>query len=339
MVHLLPHWNWKKGETVRVMAVSNCDEVELFLNGKSLGRKANDVCTNTPEWQVEFVAGRISAKAYRKGRCVAKTEQRTAGKPYAVSLTLDKTQIKNDGQDTVVLNACVIDKKGVVVPYANNLINFEVTGDGFVRGVGNGNPNSHESDVEPCREAYFGWCQALISSKLGAENISIKVSAEGLLEQTVELDVVKVEPPVLLKPADIYSLDGFTMSDVTDYRPDPLVKLADNDMNSFIPVELVNHCHQKDFHDGWRIYRVQPKIGKRNTCCIRLSYARFHYAEFYVNGKLLDTKDEHVNGEYISPFFTVEPNTVADIRILMRTENENPRYGAGLAGIAEIYEK
>ena len=129
------------------------------------------------------------------------------------------------------------------------------------------------------------------------------------------------------------------MSDVTDYRPDPLVKIADNDMNSFIPVELVRHCHQKDFHDGWRIYRIQPKILDRNTCCIRFTYARFHYAEFYAHGKLIDTVDEHINGEYKTPFFTVEPNTVADIRILMRTENENPRYGAGLAGTAEMYEK
>ena len=73
------------GDTVRVMAVSNCDEVELFLNGKSLGRKPSDVC-ETAEWQIEYAPGRISAKAYRNGKCVAKAEQRTAGKPYAVAV-------------------------------------------------------------------------------------------------------------------------------------------------------------------------------------------------------------------------------------------------------------
>ena len=88
---------------MRVMAVSNCDEVELFLNGKSLGRKSNDICNDNPEWQVEFARGRISAKAYRNGRCVAKTEQRTAGKPYAIVTETNTLDIKNDGQDTVVI--------------------------------------------------------------------------------------------------------------------------------------------------------------------------------------------------------------------------------------------
>ncbi len=339
MVHLLPHWNWKKGDTVRVMAVSNCDEVELFLNGRSLGKKPNDICTNNPEWQVEFVSGRISAKAYRNGRCVAKTEQRTAGKPYAVCVETNTTDIKNDGQDTVVVNVSVRDKRGVVVPYADNLIKFEVIGDGYVRGVGNGDPNSHESDVLPERRAYCGWCQALVSSELGAENISVHVYSEGLLEETVTLNVKKVDPPVIVENSGNYMLSGFTMSEVSDTRPDPLIELADNDMNSFTPVELLNNCHQPDFHDGWRIYRVQPKIYNRTTCTLRFSYIRFHYAEFYVNGKLLDKVDRQLNGEYTTPSFTAEPNSVLDVRILMRTENESPVYGAGLAGIVEIFEK
>ena len=129
------------------------------------------------------------------------------------------------------------------------------------------------------------------------------------------------------------------MSSVTEERPDPLIDLADNDMNSFIPVEIVRNCHQPDFHDGWRIYRVRPKKYDKTTCCLRFSYIRFHYAEFYVNGKLLDVVDRHLNGEYITPFITAAPNSTLDIRILMRTENENPRYGAGIAGIAEICER
>ena len=339
MVHLLPHWNWKKGESVRVMAVSNCDEVELFLNGKSLGRKSNDICNDNPEWQVEFVRGRISAKAYRNGKCVAKTEQRTAGKPYAIVTEANTLDIKNDGQDTVVINVTVKDKRGVVVPTANNLIHFDVIGDGFVRGVGNGDPNSHESDVLPERRAYCGHCQALVTSKTGAENISVRVWGEGLEESVVTLNVKKVAAPVCPVNATNYTLSGFTMSEVTDERPDALVELADNDMNSFSPVQLVSHRHQPDFHDGWRIYRVTPKIYVGTECKLRFSYARFHYAEIYVNGVLLDTVDRHVNGEYITPVFTAEKGSKADIRILMRTENESTVYGAGLAGIVEIFEK
>lgn len=339
MVHLLPHWNWKKGDVVRVMAVSNCDEVELFLNGKSLGRKTNDICTDNPEWQVEFVSGRLSAKAYRNDKCVAKTEQRTSGKPYAVRVETNTLDIKNDGQDTVVVNVAIVDKKGVVVPYANDLVKFDVIGDGFVRGVGNGDPNSHESDVLPERRAYCGLCQALITSKLGAKDISVHVYADGLVDENITFNVVEAEQPNLVKTASNYILSGFTMSDVTVERPDPLVEIADNDMNSFIPVQLVRNCHQPDFHDGWRIYRVCPKVFEKTNICFRFDYIRFHYAEIYVNGKLLDTVDRHLNGEYITPFFEAPANSTLDVRILMRTENENPRYGAGLAGIAEIFER
>ena len=338
MVHLLPHWNWKKGDTVRVMAVSNCDEVELFLNGKSLGRKPNDICTNNPEWQLEFVAGRISAKAYRNGKCVAKTEQRTAGKPYALRVQTNTLDVKNDGQDTVVVNVAVVDKKGVVVPYADDLVKFEVIGDGFVRGVGNGDPNSHESDILPERHAYCGLCQALVSSKLGAKDIALRVYAEGLVESNITLNVIDVEPPVTVINAADSTIDGFTMSEVTKERPDPLVEIADNDMNSFAPVVLVNHTHQPDFYDGWRIYRVRPKVYDKTTCYFRFSYARFNYAEVYVNGKLLDVVDRRLNGEYTTPSFVAEAHSTLDVRILMRVENESPQFGAGLAGTVKIYE-
>ena len=339
MVHLIPHWNWKKGETVRVMTVSNCDEVELFLGGKSLGRKRNDICTNNPEWQVEFAPGKLTAKAYRNGKCVARTEQRTAGKAYSIKAEVHKPDIKDDGKDTVVLNVAIKDKHGITVPYADNLVNFEVIGDGFVRGVGNGDPNSHESDVLPQRHAYCGLCQALITSKLGAKSIRVRIFSEGLEEEIITLNVLHVKTPVVVKNANNHMIDGFTMSEVSDKRPDPLVVIADNDMNSFTPVQLVNEHHQTDFYNGWRIYRVRPKVYDSTILSLRFTYIRFHYAEVYVNGKLIDIVDRHLNGEYITPEFNAEPNSTLDIRILMRTENENPRYGAGLAGFAEINER
>ena len=197
MVHILPHWNHKKGDTVRVMTVSNCSEVELFLNGKSLGRKACDVCAPA-EWQVEYVPGKISAKAYRDGKCVARSEQKTAGKPYAIKILPDSTRILDDGADTAVINFCVVDKKGTVVPYADNLILFDVIGDGYIKGVGNGDPNSHESDTAPKRRAYCGYCQALITSKIGAESISLHAHSEGLIDAQIDFEIVKSSHSLLL---------------------------------------------------------------------------------------------------------------------------------------------
>ena len=339
MVHLLPHWNWKKGETVRVMAVSNCDEVELFLNGKSLGRKTNDICTNNPEWQVEFVPGRISAKAYRGGRVVAKTEQKTAGKPYSLKIETNTLNIKNDGQDTVVVNVSVRDKKGIVVPYADNLVKFEVIGDGYVRGVGNGDPNSHELDNTPERRAYCGLCQALVTSKLGANSVSVRAYSEGLVEDVVTLNVTGADSLVIVEPANNAMLSGFTASAVTSDRPDPLVELADNDMNSFAAVELSADHYQLDYLRGWRISRVQPQIFDKTDCYLRFSKICFGQAEIYVDGVLVDKIDNGINAGYTTSSFKARANSKADIRIMTYIENANVYEGAGIAGVVELFVK
>ncbi len=336
MVHILPHWTHKKGDTVRVMAVSNCDEVELFLNGKSLGRKPSDVC-ETAEWQVEYVPGRISAKAYRNGKCVAKDEQRTAGKPYAIRLMPEASSIMNDGADTAIINVAVVDKKGIVVPYADNLIHFDIEGDGYVRGVGNGDPNSHELDNVPYRQAFCGLCQALITSKLGAKTLKLRAWGEGLEAAEIIFDVSDVPAPLCPKNVTNYILDGFTMSAVTEEKPDATAEIADNDMNSFTPIQFVKDVFQSDFRNGWRIYRTRPKAIKDGEYRLDFLRARFAYGEIYVDGTLVDKIETPVRGGYVSKPFTVKADTTLDIRILLNVQNE--RFpAAGISGRVEMKE-
>jgi beta-galactosidase len=336
MVHILPHWTHKKGDTVRVMAVSNCDEVELFLNGKSLGRKPSDVC-ETAEWQVEYVPGRISAKAYRNGKCVAKDEQRTAGKPYAIRLMPEASSIMNDGADTAIVNVAVVDKKGIIVPYADNLIHFDIEGDGYVRGVGNGDPNSHELDNVPYRQAFCGLCQALITSKLGAKTLKLRAWSEGLEAAEIIFDVSDVPAPLCPKNVTNYILDGFTMSAVTEEKPDATAEIADNDMNSFTPIQFVKDVFQSDFRNGWRIYRTRPKAIKDGEYRLDFLRARFAYGEIYVDGTLVDKIETPVRGGYVSKPFTVKADTTLDIRILLNVQNE--RFpAAGISGRVEMKE-
>ena len=336
MVHILPHWTHEKGDTVRVMAVSNCEEVELFLNGKSLGRKPSDVC-ETAEWQVEYTPGRISAKAYRKGKCVAKDEQRTAGKPYAIRLMPDAASIMNDGADTAIVNAAIVDKRGVVVPYADNLIRFEIEGEGYVRGVGNGDPNSHEPDNVPYRRAYCGLCQALITSKLGAKTLTVRAVSEGLQEASVTFEVKDVPAPLRPQNVTNYILDGFTMSEVTEEKPDATAEIADNDMNSFTPIQFVKDVFQSDFRNGWRIYRTRPKAIKDGEYRLDFLRARFADGEIYVDGVLVDKIEEPVRGAYVSKPFAVKADTTLDIRILLHVVNE--RFpAAGISGRVEMKE-
>ena len=325
MVHLLPHWNWKKGETIRVMAVTNCEEAELFLNGKSLGKKKADLC-DRPQWLVDFVPGTILCKVYRKGKCVAKTKHTTTGKPFAIQIQADAT-IKNDGHDTAVLNFCVVDKKGRVVPTAENLLHFEVPGDGAVIGVGNGDPNSHEPDKAPYRKLFAGRCQALVQSRPGAKHITVRATGEGLESAELTLDVLDVQQPHYIQSCENCELYSFTMSEIAKERPDPLVRLSDNDMNSFIPVRFQMGHYQVDFFRGWRIYRTVWTPPKAGTYTLSFGRVFAEHLEVYAGSTLL-CKKEHINHEPIC--CTFEACAPTELRILIRANTDDPN-GAGIS--------
>ena len=332
MIHLLPHWNWKKGEIIRVAAPTNCDEAELFLNGKSLGRKSGD-CINTPEWQVEFVPGRILVKGYRNGKCVAKAEQRTAGKPYAVKIMPEMSSIKNDGADTAVINFAVVDKKGVVVPYADNLIKFTVVGDGYLRGVGNGDPNSHESDVIPERRAFCGLCQALITSYIGAESIKLVAESDGLESAEYELSIGNVSAPICPEVSNTPSIEGFTVSQTFDERPDPLMTISDDDQNSFLPITFTRDSVQTDFTCGWRIYRAITEVQADGEYYLQIDKIVCDFIEIFVNGKSAYRLSSSVNGAPMSSWrFRAVKGEKLDIRFLLKAQDRESSGGAGFAG-------
>ncbi|ESQ77445.1 beta-galactosidase GalA [Asticcacaulis sp. AC402] len=181
LLHLLPHWNWegKEGQEISVWAHSNCEEVELFVNGKSAGKKAMPRNRHL-EWSVPYAPGRIEAFGYNKGKVVLKDKRETAGPAARVVLTADRTGLMADGMDAAVLRAEVVDARGRPVPKAENLIRFEVAGSGSVIGVGNGNPNSHEPDKASQRKAFNGLCSAIVQVGKSPGSITVTASAEGL---------------------------------------------------------------------------------------------------------------------------------------------------------------
>ena len=148
VLHLLPHWNWpgREGRNIDVWCYSNCKEVELLLNGQSLGRKTMKKDSHL-EWQVPYSPGILSAKGYKNGQLMAETRVETTGAPAAVQLVPDRSTINADGEDASVFTVVVTDAQGRVVPVADNLIHFELGGPGKILGVGNGDPSCHEPDV------------------------------------------------------------------------------------------------------------------------------------------------------------------------------------------------
>ncbi len=148
VLHLAPHWNWpgRDGQEILVQAFSNCRQVELFLNGASLGKQTMKPNSKL-SWQVKYAPGTLSARGFdQTGSVIAETKVETTGEATRIQLVQDRTSINADGEDVAVFTVATQDTQGRVVPVAQNQINFTVEG-GNIIGVGNGDPSCHEPDV------------------------------------------------------------------------------------------------------------------------------------------------------------------------------------------------
>jgi beta-galactosidase len=191
VVHLFPHWNWpgKEGTPLKIVGYTNCDEVELFINGKSVGKK-QAIPFNKIEWNVVYEPGRLEARGYKNGKIIGKDIVETATAPTQVTLNNDYSVLKADGCDATVIKIAIRDAKGRVVPTANNLVRFSIEGPGLIIGTGNGNPSSHEPDKASQRMAFNGYCLVLVQSTKQAGEIKLKASSDTLKEARV---IIKVE--------------------------------------------------------------------------------------------------------------------------------------------------
>lgn len=178
VLHLFPHWNFtgEEGNSIPVWVYSNLDEVELFVNGKSLGRQKMPHLSHV-KWNVKYEPGSIEAHGFRNGKIVLKTRRETTGDPVSIRLTADRTTIHADGEDLAIVRVEALDAQGRFVPTANQLIQFKVTGDGALIGVGNGDPTSHESDKAPKRSIFNGLAQVILQASKNPGQIVIEASS------------------------------------------------------------------------------------------------------------------------------------------------------------------
>lgn len=147
VLHIFPHWNWsgREGQTIEVRAHSNLDEIELFLNGVTQGRKRMDQNGHLA-WQVRYAPGKLLAQGYRSGRIVLTKEIETTDPVATLGLQADRTSIHADGTDLAVVTVDLRDQAGRIVPTANQRVNFDLKGPGRIIGVGNGDPSCLEPD-------------------------------------------------------------------------------------------------------------------------------------------------------------------------------------------------
>ena len=185
------HWTWDghEGEQMDVVAYTNGEDVELYLNDESLGRKdpADD---ETPwvTWTVPYEPGTLRAVARTDGEEVARYELQTAGEPHAIELEPNRSEIRANGEDVSSVRVRVVDSEGVRVPQADHEVRFAVEGPGENVGVGNSNHESlapYEADV---RNVYEGRARIIVQSSGAAGEITVRAEAEGLASDAVSID-------------------------------------------------------------------------------------------------------------------------------------------------------
>jgi beta-galactosidase len=190
VLHIFPYWNWKPGQLIDVWAYYNhADEVELFLNGKSLGVKKKMGDDLHIMWRVKYEPGTLKAVSRKDGKVVLTREIHTAGPAAKIELIADRKNIKGDGKDLSFITVRILDKDGNVVPDAANLVNFKVNGPGFIAGVDNGDEVSHDPFKANYRKAFNGLALAIVQTKDKPGDIIFSASSNGLRPASVVLHV------------------------------------------------------------------------------------------------------------------------------------------------------
>ncbi len=212
VLHLFPHWNWagREGKVITVTCYTNCDTVELFLNGKSFGVKGYafprpgmvGTYGNYPErakavqttadlhlsWDVPFTAGTLTAKGVKDGKVIRTVEIETTGSPAKLGLAVDRPRISREPSDVAHVTVEVLDQEGRVVPTANDEITFAVTGPGRILGVDNGQPDSHESYQGPSRKAFNGLALVVLQPTGAPGTVTLSASCRALSPANVDIE-------------------------------------------------------------------------------------------------------------------------------------------------------
>ncbi len=311
VLHISPHWNWpdKEGEMIKVWVNSNADEVELFLNGHSFGKKTMP-CNSHLNWDVVYEPGTLEAIGWRDGREIrAKVE--TTGPAVNVACLVHKTTMVADGQDATVINVRLVDQHGRTIPDANNLIKFSLDGPGRILGVGNGDPSSHEPDV--CldgnwqRHLFNGYCQVIVQAGTEPGPLSFTATSEGLWPESNGIHLVSPDsllsynPPVFhpdsvkvtgqakILGADISFLpqleaQGMTFSD--NGKPgDPLAIMKAHGFN-WIRLRIFNNPENEKGYapgEGWCDLGNTLKMAKRIKAQGMKFLLDFHYSDFWAD--------------------------------------------------------
>jgi beta-galactosidase len=181
-------------DDARVEVYSNCDEVELFLNGRPLGVKEKPADDSPRSWEVTFEKGILKAVAKNNGVEVTSEELKTAGSPMRILLKADKYSISKSWDDLSCITASIVDAEGVVCPHADKLVSFSISGSGYIAAVDNGDTNSHEPYQVAERHVFNGQCVTFIKTNNEKGSITVTASSPGLISGSVTIEINQIMP-------------------------------------------------------------------------------------------------------------------------------------------------
>jgi beta-galactosidase len=191
MVHILPHWNWpeRMGQVTPVHVYTSGDEAELFLNGRSLGRRTKGQYQYRLRWdEVKYEPGALRVVSYRKGKKWAEDVMKTTGVPAKLMMSADRKSLMADGRDLSFVTVSVADKAGLTVPRSKNRVRFSVSGPGEIVAVDNGDATSHESFQSKERNAYNGLMLVIVRTQTGKTGfIRLRAESDGLASSEVRM--------------------------------------------------------------------------------------------------------------------------------------------------------
>lgn len=294
VLEMIPHWNWPNdtiGKPIQVMVMSNGDSLVLKLNGKIIGGQKTDKYEMN-SWNVPYKPGKLEVLSYKNNKLVAKKQIETTNDPIQVKLSPFKNTLLANGTDAIPITVELLDSKGRHISTAQNHIQFEISGPARIIGVGNGDPNCHESEKASERSLFNGLAQVIIQSNEMAGNVVLTAKSEGmkLAQLTIPVLPVAIDPFVAVEEPTIL-LDRWRVSARSTTKPDPNVKIAENDNNTWEPFGggVLKTFNQESY------YVVRASFNSYNS--FKKNGGTFAFknvsgaAEFWLNGKLIATKD------------------------------------------------
>lgn len=298
VVGVAPHWSWpgREGQAIDLLVTSNAERVRVRVNGRVIGEQDGDRIMGN-KFTTIYVPGVLEVEALKGGRVVARVTHHTAGPAVALRLTPVRDHLRGDGEDVVAVTVDAVDARGHHVPVEQRKVRFAVSG-GTLIGVGNGDPNCHESEKAPERSLFNGLAQLIVQAGGAPGRMTIEARADGVQAARLVLPVMAAQArPFMAEQAGEALVTEWRLSPAFAGRPDPALRPADGDNNLWAFVRS-GTAAEADDAPKWRIWRAALPVRKRvQVAGGRLLFDRIAgCAELWVDGSRIATKDQAAIG-------------------------------------------